>query len=79
MYLIDLINKNIYCNSLTAYSRWETREVIIGDIPMGASHPIRVQSMTNTLTEDSNATADQIKELVDEENYIRKIENATLN
>ena len=37
----------------------------IGDIEIGSKHPIRVQSMTNTLTEDSNATADQIKELVD--------------
>ena len=32
----------------------------IGNLEIGSKHPIRVQSMTNTLTEDSNATADQI-------------------
>ena len=45
--------------------RRQTYTVKIGDIEIGSKHPIRVQSMTNTLTEDSNATADQIKELVD--------------
>ena len=54
-----IINKNTYCNSLTSYSRWRTQEVKIGDIPLGANHPIRVQSMTTTNTMDTMATVEQ--------------------
>ncbi|HLF33328.1 MAG TPA: (E)-4-hydroxy-3-methylbut-2-enyl-diphosphate synthase [Cyclobacteriaceae bacterium] len=49
-----------YCNSLTRYSRRLTREVKIGDIPLGAHHPIRVQSMTTTDTLDTEATVAQV-------------------
>ncbi len=48
-----------YCNSLTAYSRFVTREVSIGDLKMGAHHPIRVQSMTTTDTMDTIKTVEQ--------------------
>ncbi len=48
-----------YTNSLTEYSRFRTREVRIGDIPLGASNPIRVQSMTTTDTMDTTATVGQ--------------------
>ena len=41
-----------YCNSLTKYSRYKTREVFIGDIPLGGNNPIRIQSMTTTDTMD---------------------------
>ena len=37
--------------------------VMIGNVPMGSEHPIVVQSMTNTPTEDVAATVAQIKEL----------------
>ena len=50
---------NKYCNSLTAYSRWGTREVKIGDIALGANNPIRVQSMTTTNTMDTVSTVEQ--------------------
>ena len=50
---------NKYCNSLTRYSRWETKEVKIGDILLGADHPIRVQSMTTTNTMDTILTVEQ--------------------
>ena len=50
---------NKYCNSLTSYSRFKTREVAIGDIPLGNNHPIRVQSMTTTNTMDTLATVEQ--------------------
>lgn len=49
----------IYCNSLTGYSRLLTREVKIGDVPLGAHHPVRVQSMTTTDTMDTLATVEQ--------------------
>lgn len=48
-----------YCNSLTHYSRFVTREVQIGDLYLGGSHPIRVQSMTTTDTMDTEATVAQ--------------------
>jgi (E)-4-hydroxy-3-methylbut-2-enyl-diphosphate synthase len=48
-----------YCNSLGRYSRLETREVSIGDRPVGGNNPIRLQSMTNTSTMDIEATAAQ--------------------
>jgi len=48
-----------YCNSLTEYSRFVTREVAIGDVPMGGNNPIRIQSMTTTDTMDTMGTVEQ--------------------
>jgi (E)-4-hydroxy-3-methylbut-2-enyl-diphosphate synthase len=48
-----------YCNSLTNYQRFKTREVMIGDIGVGGNNPIRVQSMTTTDTMDTEATVAQ--------------------
>ena len=45
--------------------RRETYDVDVGGVVIGSSHPIRIQSMTNTQTEDSHKTASQIKELFD--------------
>ena len=49
----------LYCNSLTEYSRLATREVKIGDLLLGNFHPIRVQTMTTTDTMDTKATVEQ--------------------
>ncbi|WP_448698066.1 (E)-4-hydroxy-3-methylbut-2-enyl-diphosphate synthase [Mucilaginibacter sp. AW1-3] len=51
--------KGRYCNSLTTYSRFITREVNIGDVPMGGNNPIRIQSMTTTNTLDTIGTVEQ--------------------
>ena len=48
-----------YCNSLTKYSRFITREVKIGDVPLGGNNPIRLQSMTTTDTMNTAATVEQ--------------------
>lgn len=40
-----------------------TKEIHIGDKVIGANHPILIQSMTNTKTEDVDATVSQIKKL----------------
>ena len=45
--------------------RRDTYNVDVGGVKIGSSNPIRVQSMTNTLTEDSVATSNQIKALYD--------------
>src|SRR6201992_1057447 len=54
-----------YCNSLTEYSRFVTREVAIGDVPMGGNNPIRIQSMTTTDTMDTIGTVEQSIRMVD--------------
>jgi (E)-4-hydroxy-3-methylbut-2-enyl-diphosphate synthase len=48
-----------YCNSLTEYSRFLTREVKIGTLGIGGNNPIRLQSMTTTDTMDTAATVAQ--------------------
>ncbi|MBK8944704.1 MAG: (E)-4-hydroxy-3-methylbut-2-enyl-diphosphate synthase [Ignavibacteriae bacterium] len=53
------MNEIKYCNSLTKYSRFITREVKVGDILIGNGNPIRVQSMTTTNTMDTIATVEQ--------------------
>ena len=45
-----------YCNSLTNYSRFKTREVNVGNVALGGENPIRIQSMTTTNTMDTEAT-----------------------
>jgi (E)-4-hydroxy-3-methylbut-2-enyl-diphosphate synthase len=54
-----MIFEGKYCESLTRYSRFVTREVTMGDLKMGANNPIRVQSMTTTDTMDTAATVEQ--------------------
>lgn len=57
---MEVLTQNIkYCNSLTKYSRLKTREVFIGDVPLGGDNPIRIQSMTTTDTMDTIATVEQ--------------------
>ncbi len=49
----------LYCNSLTHYSRLITKEVKVGDLLLGNNHPIRLQTMTTTDTMDTMATVEQ--------------------
>jgi (E)-4-hydroxy-3-methylbut-2-enyl-diphosphate synthase len=60
--MIETIKK--YCNSLTQYSRYKTREVKIGDVPLGGNNPIRIQSMTITDTMNTMATVEQTIRMV---------------
>ncbi|MFI5236520.1 MAG: (E)-4-hydroxy-3-methylbut-2-enyl-diphosphate synthase [Ignavibacteriales bacterium] len=61
--MIETIKK--YCNSLTEYSRYKTREVSIGDVPLGGTNPIRIQSMTITDTMNTKATVEQSIRMVE--------------
>ncbi|QQS35809.1 MAG: (E)-4-hydroxy-3-methylbut-2-enyl-diphosphate synthase [Ignavibacteriales bacterium] len=54
-----------YCNSLTKYSRYKTRVVKIGDVPLGGDNPIRIQSMTITDTMDTKGTVEQTIRMVE--------------
>ncbi len=41
--------------------RRKSRQIMVGDVPVGGDAPITVQTMTNTLTSDVKATIDQIR------------------
>ena len=56
---------NKYCDSLTEYQRFKTREVMIGSVGIGGDNPIRVQSMTTTDTMDTLATVEQSIRMID--------------
>ncbi|MHC5225969.1 flavodoxin-dependent (E)-4-hydroxy-3-methylbut-2-enyl-diphosphate synthase [Ignatzschineria sp. LJL83] len=53
--------------------RRPTSQVMVGNIGIGSDYPIRVQSMTNTNTEDVDATVQQIIELADSGSEIVRV------
>ncbi len=54
-----MYQNNQYCEDLNHTIRRKTRVVNIGDLPLGGSYPIRIQSMTTTDTMDTHATVAQ--------------------
>jgi (E)-4-hydroxy-3-methylbut-2-enyl-diphosphate synthase len=42
-------------------ARRPSRQIMVGNVPVGGDAPITVQTMTNTLTSDAKATIDQIR------------------
>ena len=50
-------------NTTFNYSRRNTLSVNVGEIPMGSDWPIRVQSMTNTATDDVESSAAQCQRI----------------
>jgi len=54
-----------YIKDLTKYQRQKTTTVIIGNAPIGSDYPIRIQSMTDTDTADTEKTVDQIIRIID--------------
>ncbi len=46
--------------------RKKTKVIKVGDVKIGGDNPISIQSMTNTLTTDVNATIKQINEIAEE-------------
>ncbi len=65
MALKTITEKTQYANSLTKYSRFQTREVMVGSVGIGGNNPIRVQSMTTTDTMDTMATVEQSMRMID--------------
>lgn len=53
-----------YIQDLTKYQRQDTTEVNIGGVAVGGSNPIRIQTMTDTDTSDTDATVEQIIRVV---------------
>ncbi|MCX7607245.1 MAG: (E)-4-hydroxy-3-methylbut-2-enyl-diphosphate synthase [Bacteroidia bacterium] len=61
-----------YYSSLVAPRRLPTIEVPIGDVPVGGSHPIRLQTMTTTDTLDIEGTVAQVLRVVEAgSDYVR--------
>lgn len=54
-----------HCENLFEYHRRKTREVMVGDVGVGGNHPIRVQSMTIADTMDTEATVQEVMQLVE--------------
>lgn len=54
----------LYVGSLSAFNRYKSREVKVGNIGVGGDNPIRVQSMTTTDTMDTEATVKECIELI---------------
>jgi (E)-4-hydroxy-3-methylbut-2-enyl-diphosphate synthase len=48
-----------FTDSLFSYKRREARVVMVGDVPVGGTHPIVLQSMATTRTQDTEATVAQ--------------------
>jgi (E)-4-hydroxy-3-methylbut-2-enyl-diphosphate synthase len=53
-----------YIKDLTQYERQKTWEVNIGGVPVGGKNPIRIQTMTDTSTKDTEAIVEQIVRLI---------------
>ena len=47
------------------YSRRQANEVYVGENNMGGAYPIRIQSMTNTVTMDTEACVEQAKRIIE--------------
>ncbi len=45
--------------------RRKCRQIMVGNVPVGGDAPIAVQSMTNTLTSDAQATIRQVNEIAE--------------
>lgn len=54
-----------YCESVFQTKRFKTREVLVGNVGVGGSNPVRIQSMTTSSTRDVEATVGQIMKLAD--------------
>ena len=53
-----------FCDSLTRYRRRPTLETKVGGVGIGGDNPIRIQSMTNTDTNDTEASVEQVLRIV---------------
>jgi len=55
----------MYCYSYTRYQRNSTEAVQIGKSAIGGTNPIRIQSMTNTKTHDTQSTVEQCIRIIE--------------
>uniref|UniRef100_A0A0D6QS91 4-hydroxy-3-methylbut-2-en-1-yl diphosphate synthase (ferredoxin), chloroplastic n=1 Tax=Araucaria cunninghamii TaxID=56994 RepID=A0A0D6QS91_ARACU len=60
-----LVPRQKYCESIHKTIRRKTRTVMVGKVPLGSDHPIRVQTMTTTDTKDVPGTVEQVMRIAD--------------
>lgn len=53
-----------YIKDLTKYERQKTWEVNIGGVPIGGDNPIRIQTMTDTSSKDTEGTIEQLVRVI---------------
>ncbi|NOR75524.1 MAG: (E)-4-hydroxy-3-methylbut-2-enyl-diphosphate synthase [Draconibacterium sp.] len=53
-----------YIKDLSKYERQETYEVNIGGVPVGGNNTVRIQTMTDTDSKDTDATVDQLERII---------------
>lgn len=58
-------NNPLYIPLAESFQRLQTLDVTIGGLTLGSSYPIRIQSMTNTNTLDTQSTVEQVIRMVD--------------
>jgi (E)-4-hydroxy-3-methylbut-2-enyl-diphosphate synthase len=61
----NTVSQYQYCASYFQYQRRRSREIFIGETPLGGKNPIRIQSMTNTDTMDVDATFCQAVKMIE--------------
>ena len=59
------MDKYKYCESLTDYRPWKTREVLIGNLKLGGGNPIRLQSMSSKNPMDTEANVAQAIRIIE--------------
>ena len=60
---IDAQTGHTHVRPWRAIERRKSRQIMVGKVAVGGDAPISVQSMTNTLTSDAEATLAQIRAL----------------
>lgn len=60
-----ILKSRQYCASMTQYQRRASREVMVGNLPLGGQNPIRVQSMTTVDTMDTTGSVEQTIRMVE--------------
>ena len=63
MYCLMTLSYNI--RPFRMIERRKTRKIMVGDVAVGGDAPISVQTMTNTLTSDAQATIEQISSVAE--------------
>jgi (E)-4-hydroxy-3-methylbut-2-enyl-diphosphate synthase len=57
---LNAVPRQKYCESINKTVRRKTLTVMVGNVPLGSEHPIRIQTMTTTDTKDVAATVEQV-------------------
>lgn len=57
--------KAVNINVISVFANWNPRVVSIGNVKLGGNYPVRIQSMTNTPTLDTQATVAQCIRMIE--------------